>query len=77
MEDSLKIQQDQIQEMENLSKTYDQLLSNFIAQYGGSTDRNIVNTYKEIKNQSDALKSSWLEGIRNIQSAEMQMDLSR
>ncbi|MCK9369814.1 hypothetical protein M0R04_07910 [Candidatus Dojkabacteria bacterium] len=72
----MKGQQEMLSQYDNLYKTYDQLLNNYIQQYAGSTDKYVVETYKAIKAQRDALLTNLVEAQRAIQNTFMQKALT-
>jgi hypothetical protein len=58
LEDSLRINEEKMKKMNDLFNTYANIENNFLQQYQNSTDKNIVQTYKDILSNKNALASN-------------------
>lgn len=76
LEDMLKVKWAELQQAQTLYDTYKKIEDEFVANYAGSTDKNIVATYKDILNSKNSLASQVTEARRQIQNAEMQHQMA-
>jgi len=58
LEDSLRIQEEKLKQSQALFDVYNNIEQNFLQNYANSTDKNVVNTYKEILGNKNQLLSS-------------------
>jgi len=60
----LKVKQQQLSDLDRVRRTFVDLEQRFRQEYSGITDKNIVNTFKEIKGQRDQIATAYTEAIR-------------
>lgn len=61
VEEMAKVKWDELNQLQNMHNTYQALLSQFQEKYAGSTDKNVVQTYKDILNTVNTIKTSMYE----------------
>ncbi len=72
LEDTLKVQQAQQEQLRNLYGVYQNLLNNYQQQYAGSTDKNVVQTYKDLLNQTNQLKTARMDANNQLNTVQQQ-----
>ena len=74
--DALKVNQQTQQQLQWVYSVYQNLLNNYQQQYAWSTDKNVVQTYKDLLNQSNALKSAWVQSTNQLNSIQLQNQMA-